>query len=138
MNVELGRQDNVILFWKSRGRTVSFLGIHKLEPAISIGFSSALHLQCDCFYCCTEAKNIKSGLHLQIKFDLNTPKGLVLLCPSGLVWSLDIQNMPNLNIYLTDFCTFTVYHHIWFWAWAYLSGLFGPNHGRRNYKDTKP
>jgi hypothetical protein len=26
--------------------TVSFLGIHKWEPDIYIGFSSALHLQC--------------------------------------------------------------------------------------------
>jgi hypothetical protein len=27
--------------------TVSFLGIHKLEPDIDIGFSPALHLQCE-------------------------------------------------------------------------------------------
>ncbi len=28
--------------------TVSFLGIHKWEPDICIGFSTALHLQCTC------------------------------------------------------------------------------------------
>jgi hypothetical protein len=28
---------------------VSFLGIHKWEPDIYIGFSPALHLQCGCY-----------------------------------------------------------------------------------------
>ena len=35
----------IILFWKLEV-TVSFLGTHKWEPDIYIGFSSALHLQC--------------------------------------------------------------------------------------------
>ncbi len=43
MNVEIGRQSIIILFWKQRRRTVSFLGLHKSEP---VGFSPALHLQC--------------------------------------------------------------------------------------------
>jgi|LakMenEpi03Aug12_release.lakeMendotaPanAssembly.Ray.scaffolds.fasta_scaffold198334_1 hypothetical protein len=34
MNVEIGRQILIILFWKYRGRAVSFLGIHKSEPNI--------------------------------------------------------------------------------------------------------
>jgi hypothetical protein len=34
------------MFWKYRGRTVSFLGIHKSKPNNYIGFSPALHLQC--------------------------------------------------------------------------------------------
>ncbi len=34
MNVEIGRQNIIILFWKYRGRTVSFLGIHKSEKDI--------------------------------------------------------------------------------------------------------
>ncbi len=50
MNVEIGRQNIIILFWKWRGRTVSFLGIHKSDFCYSmdiyIGFSLALHLQC--------------------------------------------------------------------------------------------
>ncbi len=32
MNVEIGRQNLIILFWEQRCRAVSFLGIHKLEP----------------------------------------------------------------------------------------------------------
>jgi hypothetical protein len=35
----------VIVFWKERGRAVSFLGKHKSEPDIDIGFLPALHLQ---------------------------------------------------------------------------------------------
>jgi hypothetical protein len=35
----IGRQNIIILFWKYKGCTVSFLGIHKWEPP-------ALHLQC--------------------------------------------------------------------------------------------
>jgi hypothetical protein len=35
MNVEIGRQNIIILL----GRAVSFLGIHKSEPDIYIGFS---------------------------------------------------------------------------------------------------
>jgi hypothetical protein len=46
MNVENGRQNTDILFWKKRGSSVSFLGIHKSEPDIYIGFTPALHLQC--------------------------------------------------------------------------------------------
>jgi hypothetical protein len=46
MNVENGRQNTDILFWKKRGCAVSFLGIHKSEPHIYIGFTPALHLQC--------------------------------------------------------------------------------------------
>ncbi len=46
MNVEIGRQNIIILFWKEQGRAVSFLGIHKLELDIYIGISLALHLQC--------------------------------------------------------------------------------------------
>jgi hypothetical protein len=45
MNVEIGRQNIIIMFLKLRGRAVSFLGIHKSEPDIYIGFSPALHLQ---------------------------------------------------------------------------------------------
>ena len=43
MNAEIGRQNIIILFGKN---TVSFLGIHRSEPDIYIGFSQALHLQC--------------------------------------------------------------------------------------------
>jgi hypothetical protein len=46
MIMENGRQKNIIVFGKYQGRTVSFLGIHKSEPYIYIGFSVALHLQC--------------------------------------------------------------------------------------------
>ena len=46
MNVGTGRENIIILFWKKRGSTVSFLGIHKWEPDIYIGFLSALHCQC--------------------------------------------------------------------------------------------
>jgi hypothetical protein len=46
MNVEIRRQNIIILFWKKRGGAVSFLGIHKLEPDTYIGFSPAFHLQC--------------------------------------------------------------------------------------------
>jgi hypothetical protein len=42
--------------------TVSFLGIHKWEPDINIGFSPALHLQCE---------NISSKLELQADFLAN-------------------------------------------------------------------
>jgi hypothetical protein len=42
MNVEIGRQNIIILFWKYQGCAVSFLGIHKSEPDIYIGFSPAL------------------------------------------------------------------------------------------------
>ncbi len=45
MNVEIGRQNIIILFWKWQGRTVKFHRLHKLEPDIYIGFSPALHLQ---------------------------------------------------------------------------------------------
>jgi hypothetical protein len=42
MNVEIGRQNSVL----QRGPAVSvFLGIHKSEPDLYIGFSPALHLQ---------------------------------------------------------------------------------------------
>jgi hypothetical protein len=41
MSVGIGRQNIIILFC-----TVSFLGIHKWEPDIYIGFSPALPLQC--------------------------------------------------------------------------------------------
>ncbi len=46
MNMEIWRQNIINLFWKYWGLTVSFLGIHKLEPDIYTGFSPALHLQC--------------------------------------------------------------------------------------------
>jgi hypothetical protein len=46
MNVEIGRHNIIILFRNNEGRAVSFLGIHKSEPDIYIGFSPALHLQC--------------------------------------------------------------------------------------------
>ncbi len=46
MNVEIGRQNIEIQFWKKRGCAVSFLGTHKSEPDIYIGFSTALDLQC--------------------------------------------------------------------------------------------
>ncbi len=45
-SVGIGRQSIINLFWKKGGCTVSFLGIHKWEPDIYIGFSPALHLQC--------------------------------------------------------------------------------------------
>jgi hypothetical protein len=47
MNVEMGRQNIIILFRKYRGRAVSCLGIIKSEPDIYIGFSPALHLECN-------------------------------------------------------------------------------------------
>jgi hypothetical protein len=46
MNVEIGRQNIIIRFWKYRGCKVSFLVINKSEPYIYIGFSPVLHLQC--------------------------------------------------------------------------------------------
>jgi hypothetical protein len=46
MNVEIGRQNIIILFCKLGGCAVSFLEINKSEPHIYIGFSPALHLQC--------------------------------------------------------------------------------------------
>ncbi len=46
MNVEIGRQNIIILFWKKRGQVVSYLGIHQSEHLLYIGFSPALHLQC--------------------------------------------------------------------------------------------
>jgi hypothetical protein len=46
MNVEIERQNFIILFWKKRGCAVSLLGKHESEPNIYIGFSPALHLQC--------------------------------------------------------------------------------------------
>ncbi len=48
MNVEIGRQNIIILFWKWRGHAVSLLGIHKSEPEIYIVFIPALPLQCIC------------------------------------------------------------------------------------------
>jgi hypothetical protein len=46
INVEIGWQNIIILFWKYQGRAVSLLGIHKSKPDINIGFSLGLHLQC--------------------------------------------------------------------------------------------
>jgi hypothetical protein len=43
MNVEIGRQNITILVLKLWGWAVSFLGIHKSEPDIYIGFSPALY-----------------------------------------------------------------------------------------------
>jgi len=39
--------------------TVSFLGIHKRDPDIYIGFSPALHLQCgtNAYFLCTGARS---------------------------------------------------------------------------------
>jgi hypothetical protein len=48
MNVEIGRKNIIILFWKYGGRAGSFLGIHKLELDTYFGFSPAFHLQCIC------------------------------------------------------------------------------------------
>ncbi len=45
MNVEIVRQNIIILFWKYRDQAVSFLGVHKSEPDIYTGFSPALYLQ---------------------------------------------------------------------------------------------
>ncbi len=45
MSVGVRRQNAIILFWKWWGCTVSFLGIHKWEQDIYIGFSPALRLQ---------------------------------------------------------------------------------------------
>jgi hypothetical protein len=45
INADLGRKNIIFLFWKLRGCTVSFLGIHKSEPDIYTRFSPALHLQ---------------------------------------------------------------------------------------------
>jgi hypothetical protein len=44
MSTGIGRQNIITLFWKSGSCTVLFLGIHKLEPDIYIGFAQALHL----------------------------------------------------------------------------------------------
>ncbi len=44
MNVEIGRQ-NIIIMFGNNEVTVSFLGIHKSDPDIYVGFSPALHLQ---------------------------------------------------------------------------------------------
>jgi hypothetical protein len=45
MNVEILRQ-NFLLCRSFYSRSFSFLGIHKSEPDIYIGFSPALYLQC--------------------------------------------------------------------------------------------
>jgi hypothetical protein len=45
MNVDSRRQNNIILFGKYQVRAVSFLGLHKSEPDIYIGFSPAFKLQ---------------------------------------------------------------------------------------------
>jgi hypothetical protein len=45
MSVGTGRQNIIILL----EITVTFLGIHKWEPDIYIGFSPVLHLQCTLF-----------------------------------------------------------------------------------------
>jgi hypothetical protein len=47
MIVGIGRQNVIILSWRQGGCTVSFLRIHKWEADIYIGFTPALHLQCD-------------------------------------------------------------------------------------------
>jgi hypothetical protein len=47
MNVELGDRILKFCFGNNEARAVSFLGIHKLKPDIYIGFSPALHLQCE-------------------------------------------------------------------------------------------
>jgi hypothetical protein len=39
MSVGIGRHNMIILFWEKGDCTVSFLGIHKWEPNIYIGFS---------------------------------------------------------------------------------------------------
>jgi hypothetical protein len=44
VNVNIVRQNIIILFWKYKGREVSFLGIFKSEPDIYIGLSPALNL----------------------------------------------------------------------------------------------
>jgi hypothetical protein len=41
--------------------TVSFLGIHKWEPDIYIGFTPALHLQCSFDTCCGPARILGNG-----------------------------------------------------------------------------
>jgi len=46
MNVEIGRQNIIILFRKERGHAVSFREIYQSEPDIYIGFWLSLHLQC--------------------------------------------------------------------------------------------
>jgi hypothetical protein len=46
MDVEIKRQNIIILFLKQRGCAVSFLVKHNSEPDIYVGFSPALHLQC--------------------------------------------------------------------------------------------
>jgi hypothetical protein len=43
------------MFWKKGGCPVSFLGIHKWEPDIYIGFSKA---SAECNFCPTISKNI--------------------------------------------------------------------------------
>ncbi len=60
MSEGTGRQNIIILFWICLfvcfgGCTVSFLGIHKWEPDIYLGFTLALHLQC--------MKGIDFGIH---------------------------------------------------------------------------
>ncbi len=58
MSVGTGRQN--IIMYSVLEITVSFLGIHKWEPDIYIGFSPALHLQCGddngCGFCGSQLK----------------------------------------------------------------------------------
>ena len=65
MNVEIVRQNIIILLWKKRGCAVSFLGIHKSEPDIYFAFSPALHLQCgvDVYLILHMCESLIEGLH---------------------------------------------------------------------------
>jgi hypothetical protein len=60
MNNEIGRL-NIIIYFGNKDRAFSFLGIHKSEPDINIGFSPALHLQCTV----TVNDNCLSQLHCE-------------------------------------------------------------------------
>jgi hypothetical protein len=62
MNVEIGRQNSIILLWKYRGRAVSFLGIHKWVPDIYIVFSLALHCSTRCYHTTFSLSLILSSL----------------------------------------------------------------------------
>ncbi len=65
MNVEIGRQNIIILFWKQRALAVSFLGIHKSEVDLYIGFYSALH--CSAQYIIRALSQGKKPILLHLK-----------------------------------------------------------------------
>jgi hypothetical protein len=82
MNVEIGKQNFVILFGKYWGHAVSFMGIHKTEPDIYIGFLPSLHMQC------TDRKQHRQQVPLWMQPDLDpdTHLSLTLTWDPSFTW----------------------------------------------------